>query len=434
MSPSTPTTDLNKTNWIVEVTEDVEHMRSNFDDERHWKKHSIYRVPDCVAKLNREAYWPEAVSFGPYHHGEDHLLPMENHKHRALLHFLRRSGKPVERFLKSLSDVAQELQDSYHLLDPWWKEGDGEGAGPFLKLMITDGCFMLEILRTKIRLRGEYASNDPIFGNLGGLYIRPYIMRDMLMLENQLPMLVLDRLVAVESDGMQDHEFVNRLILEFFFSPCTPNEKMGKCLHVLDVYRKRLLLPGNPDEVGPEDGERTIQSATELEEAGIRLEKSRTDSFKDISFAGGVLRLPPIMVNDTTESKFLNLMTFERFHDGAGNEVTAYMYFMDDIIDTERDVTLLNARGIIQNDFGSDKAVAELFNSLNKDMALDENNSLEALRNKVSKYCKKPWNKWRANLIKTYFRSPWSILSLLCAIFLFTLTIIQTIYTVSPAG
>ncbi|XP_039155661.1 UPF0481 protein At3g47200-like [Eucalyptus grandis] len=410
MSPSTPTTDLNKTNWIVEVTEDVEHMRSNFDDERHWKKHSIYRVPDCVAKLNREAYRPEAVSFGPYHHGEDHLLPMENHKHRALLHFLRRSGKP----------------DSYHLLDPWWKEGDGEGAGPFLKLMITDGCFMLEILRTKIRLRGNTHPTTP-FSVTSGLYIRPYIMRDMLMLENQLPMLVLDRLVAVESDGMQAHPRV-------FLLPCTPNEKMGKCLHVLDVYRKRLLLPGNPDEVGPEDGERTIQSATELEEAGIRLEKSRTDSFKDISFAGGVLRLPPIMVNDTTESKFLNLMTFERFHDGAGNEVTAYMYFMDDIIDTERDVTLLNARGIIQNDFGSDKAVAELFNSLNKDMALDENNSLEALRNKVSKYCKKPWNKWRANLIKTYFRSPWSILSLLCAIFLFTLTIIQTIYTVSPAG
>ncbi|KAI6670691.1 hypothetical protein NL676_005576 [Syzygium grande] len=73
----------------------------------------------------------------------------------------------------------------------------------------------------------------------------PYIKRDMLMLENQLPMLVLDRLVGVEKDG----EFVNKLILKFC-RPCTHIERMGKCLHILDVFRKSMLM--EPKKAQPE--------------------------------------------------------------------------------------------------------------------------------------------------------------------------------------
>jgi hypothetical protein len=50
-----------------------------------------------------------------------------------------------------------------------------------------------------------YAANDPIFSSHGRLYIAPSIRRDMFLLENQLPMLVLYKLVALESDGAQVH-------------------------------------------------------------------------------------------------------------------------------------------------------------------------------------------------------------------------------------
>ncbi|CAN1345031.1 UPF0481 protein At3g47200 [Linum perenne] len=105
---------------------------------------------------------------------------------------------------------------------------------------------------------------------------------------------------------------------------------------------------------------------------------------------------------------------------------------MDKIIDNERDVVLLTSRGIIQNAVGSDKAVAKLFNSLSRDITLDPECSLELVHKRVNAYCNKPWNKWRANLIHTYFRNPWAILSLVAAIFLFALTIAQTIYTIYP--
>ncbi|KAL5101660.1 hypothetical protein RYX36_005987 [Vicia faba] len=47
----------------------------------------------------------------------------------------------------------------------------------------------------------------------------------------------------------------------------------------------------------------------------------------------------------------------------------------------------------------------------------------------MSDYCKKPWKRWRASLIHTYFRNPWAIVSLVAAFFVFALTIAQTVYS-----
>ncbi|KAI6670688.1 hypothetical protein NL676_005573 [Syzygium grande] len=277
LEPQSP--DLNQTDWVVYVvTERLKRVPLN--EGQTWKKRCVYQVPAFDADLNRRAYQPQVVSFGPYHHGEDHLRPMEEHKHRALLHFLEQSKKPLRAFLESLREVSWDLEECYDELDPKWKDGGGEGAaGRFLELMFTDGCFMLEILRTATQAVDDYVPDDPIFSNHGKFYIMQYIRRDMLMLENQLPMLVLDRLVAVESDGEKDIEFINRLILNFC-SPGTSITRMGNCPHVLDVFRKSMLMKpkmkvqhelGN---TGHDEGEKIIRSVTELDEAGIRFKKS----------------------------------------------------------------------------------------------------------------------------------------------------------------
>ncbi|KAF8010442.1 hypothetical protein BT93_J1160 [Corymbia citriodora subsp. variegata] len=455
--------------------------------QQYRKNPCIYRVPAFITKLNPEGYQPHVVSFGPYHHGEVHLFPMEEHKCRARHRFLQRSRMSLEDFMNSLRNVEHKLKDSYDALCPKWKEGMGD---QFLMLMIRDGCFMLEVMRAAMINEPD----DPIFGT--HRYITPYIRQDMLMLENQLPMLVLYQLVAVY-DGREAGECiecVNQLIL-WFYSIKTGKTRMGRCLHVLDVFRKGLLMESEkdqherenvgreeisrskPKEIEPnvpfatllkklENGEleagkdyknsrdtgimgmghvvgvftkcllkktkkdqhKIIRSATELDEAGIRFKTNKTNSLKDISFAGGKLKLPVIMVDDAFKSNFLNLMTFERLHIGAGTGVTSYVVFMDDIINDKRDVALLHAEGIIQNSIGSNEAVAELFNSLCKEVTLASNNSLESVQNDINKHCHKRRNRWRANLNRTYFKNPWTILSLTAAIFLFTLTIIQTVY------
>lgn len=206
-------------------------------------------------------------------------------------------------------------------------------------------------------------------------------------------------------------------------------------LHALDVHRRNMLYgpyqaPHWTSRDVPEAD--IIRSAVELYEAGIRFKKSHSESLHDIRFRHGVLSMPAVTVDDSTEYMFLNMMSFERLHVGAGNDVTAYVFFMDNIIDSAKDVALLSSRAIIQNAVGSDKAVAKLFNSISKDVVLEPDSALDAVHREVNAYCRKPWNMWRANLIHTYFRSPWAFMSLAAAIFLLVMTIMQTVYTVLP--
>ena len=69
---------------------------------------------------------------------------------------------------------------------------------------------MLEIIRlaTVHSSLDDYAANDPVFSSHGRLYLAPYIRRDMLLLENQLPMLVLYKLASLEREPQVRPSFV----------------------------------------------------------------------------------------------------------------------------------------------------------------------------------------------------------------------------------
>ncbi|XP_058096160.1 UPF0481 protein At3g47200-like [Magnolia sinica] len=412
--------------WVIDVKSKLQYISRSAEEEL-WSQHSIYRVPTGFGDTSRsKAYKPQVVSFGPYHHGKPRLKPMEEHKHRALLHFLRRSNKTLEEFMEALEELMEQLMDSYKQLDKAWRHPE-----KFLKLMILDGCFMLEIFRTSKEIPIDYAYNDPIFSKHGKLCIMPHIKRDMLMIENQLPLLVLKTLAAVESGNPQDEESINELVMNFF-APSSQPFKMGQRLHVLDVVRKSML-PGPPEgkstkkKPALKETADVIWPATELLEAGIRFMMIPTHSL-EIKFQKGILMLPQIIVDDATESKFLNLMAFEQLHAGIGTEVSSYVSFMDNIIDTEKDVILLNKRKIIMNFVGTDKSVAKLFNGISQDVSFDPDNSLGEVHKKVTAYCNKRRNRWRANLWHTYFRSPWAFISLLAAIFLLGVTVTQAVY------
>ncbi|XP_062198252.1 UPF0481 protein At3g47200-like [Phragmites australis] len=422
--------------WVVDVERTLSEADASVEVSR-WQRHCIYRVPACIKDLNPKAYRPQVVSLGPLHHGDAELLPMEEHKLRALRHLLRRAKRPLEEFAAAVEEVAEQLESAYMDLGAEWCGLDG-GREKFLEMMIVDGCFLLEVMRAAdpgVKSAEDYASNDPIFSRHGVLYMVPYIRRDMLMLENQLPLLLLEKLVAVETAKPQNDDVINMMVLRFL-SPASRRAPTGAGLrlHPLDVYRRSMLYSPHPSRRSRPDVPETdiIRSAVELYEAGIRFKKSNSECLHDIRFRHGVLSMPAVSVDDSTEYMFLNMMAFERLHVGAGNDVTAYIFFMDNIIDSAKDVALLSSKGIIQNAIGSDKAVAKLFNSISKDVVIEPESALESVQRQVNAYFRKPWNMWRANLIHTYFRSPWAFLSLLAAVFLLVMTIMQTVYTVMP--
>ncbi|CAK9148641.1 unnamed protein product [Ilex paraguariensis] len=202
----------------------------------------------------------------------------------------------------------------------------------FLKLMLIDGCFTLEIFRPAIETLGDYHSDDLIFGNHGKLYIWPFIRQDMLLLENQLPMLVLDKLLAI-------------------------NYKM-------------------------------VRSANQLYDAGVIIKTSENSHFNydhhNISFEGGVLRLPIFIIDENTESTFLNMIAFERCHVGAGSDMTTFVRFMSNLIHSAGDINVQGSQGVIRITFGSVQDAADLFDTTSKNLTLDASNRLARILDDVN--------------------------------------------------
>ncbi|CAN6228090.1 unnamed protein product [Urochloa humidicola] len=440
--------------WVVEIEDLLNDDSAAAADPAAaeaatWRKHSIYRVPAHVRNGSKRAgggngcnpYGPQLVPLGPFHRDNPDLPPMDEHKQRALLHLLRRTRRPVRGLVAALEEVADRLEDAYMDLDDGWRR-DRDG---FLRAMVMDGCFLLEVMRTAEcgGEPGDYAPNDPIFSRHGELYMFPYVRRDMLAMENQLPLLVLQRLVAYlhHPDDATD-DAINNMVLQFVSLTPDPPEIRGGglALHPIDVCH-RSLLRGAPSQAlfkGHRGDDEFVPSATELDQAGIQFAGRNAAAWgllRGVHFARGVLHIPELAVDGSTEHKLLSLMAFERLHAGGGgasNEVTAYVFFMDNVIKSAADVRLLCAAGAVQNGLGCDKEMAKMFNRLGKQAVLDKRSPLRVVHGEVNAYRGARWNQWRASLIQNHAGNPWAIVSLAAAVFLLVLTVVQTVYTVLP--
>lgn len=141
----------------------------------------------------------------------------------------------------------------------------------------------------------------------------------------------------------------------------------------------------------------------------------------------GVLYLPELILDETTEGVLMNMVVFERMHPQSGTGITSFISFMDALIDTAEDVSFLGDQGIVKNSLGSDEAAAKIFNKLGvHGMCKPFNEVLE----QVQKYASEDVHKWYMQFKLTHFQSPWTVISLVGALFLIIVTLVQTIYTI----
>ena len=132
-----------------------------------------------------------------------------------------------------------------------------------------------------------------------------------------------------------------------------------------------------------------------------------------------------------TKSLFLNLIAFEQCHIDSSNDITSYIIFMDNLIDSHEDVSYLHYCGIIEHWLGSDAEVANLFNRLCEEVVFDtEDSYLSRLSAEVNRYYNQKWNAWRAALKHKYFNNPWAVVSFCAAVILLVLTLCQSFYGV----
>ncbi|ERM95615.1 hypothetical protein AMTR_s00023p00150860 [Amborella trichopoda] len=123
---------------------------------------------------------------------------MERHKHHSLLHFLDRSQHSAHVYLEALQAIEQKLRACHEWPDELPRMENPE----FLNMMLLDGCFLLELHRTKEDCDTTgYADDDSVFGPTRADFFADNMIHDLMLLENQIPLLVLRTLLGERLPG-----------------------------------------------------------------------------------------------------------------------------------------------------------------------------------------------------------------------------------------
>jgi hypothetical protein len=150
---------------------------------------------------------------------------------------------------------------------------------------------------------------------------------------------------------------------------------------------------------------------TELHEAGVRFQVSRSENLFDIKFdkKKGILEIPSFIFSAETEVTIRNSLAFEQCY-YSENYINDYVILMNRLVETRKDIELLVKEGIVENRFNNTRG-SDFLNKLADGAILDQDNFYFAsLSEELNTYSKTRWHKWKANLRQKYFKTPWAVI------------------------
>lgn len=179
------------------------------------------------------------------------------------------------------------------------------------------------------------------------------------------------------------------------------------------------------------------RQAAQYVEAGVNFMRREYDnldphSLLDIKFSSGTIEIPCIVVDEYSGSFFRNVIAFEQTCPQFGDDFTAYIVFLSQIISMPEDVTLLVEREIIVHHLDSDEHVSDLFTMLSKDVVFDFNGKyyLKSLCQAMEEYYQNRLNRWITLLWINHFSNPWLALAAAGTCVVLVCTVVQTVFTI----
>ncbi|KAL4393594.1 hypothetical protein HN51_021536 [Arachis hypogaea] len=420
---------------------------------------------------------PKMISFGPiHHHLDDTDLKLGQQfktrwAHLYLEQFKRRKEQQNQNDDRHKNDPKVSLYETITRKIPTMRNLFSQDVikdyndRKLADMLFVDGCALLYFMDNV-----DEQHPEKLTLKLDQLM---YIWRDIILLENQLPMELLELL----SDKPMSE--LTKLFFKFLFMCLTRRNQEDsnelKPAHLLDYIRLFHTFGSSlSPQVKPSLLDRSIsfmyamisrlfkkeetlplswhryKNIRDLRNVGIRVEANKTSEWKwsNVSFTSklfsGKLMLPGIVVDDVAPYFYHNMIAYEMLPDFPNNyEFCSYFSLMDSFIDDAEDVKELRVAGVLQNMLGSDEEVAKLFNELKgvlpakmfnySSSVVGYSNKYIQIKEQIDKHYGNKWKTcWLAQLRSTYFNTPWSCIAFLAAVLALLLTSIQTWYTVNP--
>ncbi|KAG5559531.1 hypothetical protein RHGRI_009156 [Rhododendron griersonianum] len=205
---------------------------------------SIFRVPATLSVSKPKAYTPQVIGLGPYHHFRPELYDMERYK-LAAASKLQQEFRSLEfkQLVSGLSRLEYKVRACYH------KYLDFEGE-TIAWIMAIDGLFLLEFLRC-------YNSSPSIttahlVDSTGRKLAHEAVLGDVLMLENQIPIFVLSKILSMQYPSHLEvaDDLFPSILMDFCkaLSPLKTREdlilsEVPEHAHLLDLLYHLIIVP-----------------------------------------------------------------------------------------------------------------------------------------------------------------------------------------------
>ncbi|KAI3496008.1 hypothetical protein L1887_38358 [Cichorium endivia] len=206
--------------WVVQTRKNLENETPS--DQKI--PVAVCHVPNSISVINPEAYVPQVISLGPYHYLRPEVYQMERYKIEMIKSYWR--PDQINLVVNKLNEIGPNIRASYH------KYLDLEDDTLALMLAI-DGLFLIYLLSKPLN---NFADNASVFS-------------DVMMLENQIPMIVLKEIV--NSIGLSNDDDAKLFsMMQFFCKSQSPFEPPSyqqvleetKVLHLLDLLHKMITM------------------------------------------------------------------------------------------------------------------------------------------------------------------------------------------------
>ncbi|XP_034680379.1 putative UPF0481 protein At3g02645 [Vitis riparia] len=222
--------------WVIEI-------RRTLDEELEEDSEvpvNIYNVPKTLMAAKPDCYVPQEVALGPYHHWQPELYEMERYKLAAA----KRTQKHLQRVkFESLVDQLTKHEPRIRACYHRFLEFNGDTLA---WMMAIDASFLLEFLQVYSIKAGWLLTRvssrmSHLVDYAGTKSAHNAILRDMVMVENQIPLFVLRKVLEFQFPTLDQADDMLRSMLAGFGEDLCPF-RMKEDLTQIHVEEQAHLL------------------------------------------------------------------------------------------------------------------------------------------------------------------------------------------------
>jgi hypothetical protein len=176
-----------------------------------------------------------------------------------------------------------------------------------------------------------------------------------------------------------------------------------------------------------------IPSVTQLAGCGVRFLPS-PEGIAGVAFdeKTATLSLPVIVLDSNTEVVLRNLMAYEAVAARGPLVLARYTELMNGIVDTAKDVKILQQSGVVVNRMKNKAEAASMWNGMCRATRVSRVPRLDAVIKAVNEHRDRTASARAQKLLKKYVFGSWKILTLLASVSLLLMTALQTFCSTYP--